>query len=125
MGRSTLTAASNSERHRQSARLTINQSAFGKDKTMSTVNSNTEDFDSYMDVSNRFAEWLGRIEGNDGHKSSRIAALALIGASVQYLYGNFGPDEIKRALDNAQRSVESAVHMECNPEHPGNSAEVH
>jgi hypothetical protein len=91
---------------------------------MSDPNYNNEDFDAYMDVSNRFADWLGRLEGNDGHKASRIAALALIGASVRYLYGNFGPAEIRRALENAQRSVESAVYMECNPEHPGNSAMV-
>ena len=58
---------------------------------MSTVNSNTEDFDSYMDVSNRFAEWLGRIEGNDGHKSSRIAALALIGAKRPIPLREFWP----------------------------------
>jgi hypothetical protein len=64
-------------------------------------------------------------KGTTATNPRAFAALALIGASVQYLYGNFGPDEIKRALDNAQRSVESAVHMECNPEHPGNSAEVH
>jgi hypothetical protein len=80
-----------------------------------------EAFKNYMETSGRFGEWLSRLEGNDGPETARVAALALMGASVMHLYANYGPDAARVALENGLRSIETAVFASNDPNHPANS----
>jgi hypothetical protein len=89
---------------------------------MADANAKNEAYDSYMDVSNRFAAWLDKVEANDGIQASTVSAKALIGAAIINLYSNFGPDFIRETLNDAIKSVDTAVHASNGV---GISTEVH
>jgi hypothetical protein len=86
------------------------------------IKVSNEDYQRYMETSDRYAFWLARVEEQDGVQAARIAARALIGAAVLYTYSGYGPDIIRDELEKALRCVETAVHASNGV---GISTEVH